>query len=412
MEVVASRCAGLDVHKESVVACRLIRGPHGQQVRSVRTFGTMHADLAALADWLAEAGVEQVAMESTGVYWRPVHNLLRERFTVLVVNARHLKAVPGRKTDVRDAEWIADLLQHGLLRGSFIPDPAQQALRLLTRQRTTLVQERARVVNRVQKVLEETNLKLASVVSDVTGVSGLAMLRALVAGETDPVLLADLAKGRLRRKRRALERALVGTVQPQQRLVLAQHLRHLDFLDAEVATLNAAIAERMQPHAAVLARLDAIPGVNQRIAEVIIAEVGADLSRFPSARHLASWAGLCPGNDESAGKRRSGKTRKGNKWLRAALTEAAQGAAKKHGSYLQAQARRLAARRGKKRALVAVAHSILVIAYHLITRQDEYRDLGGAYFDERDRHRVERRLVRRLERLGHRVTLEPIAAPA
>jgi transposase len=388
-------------------------------VRTLRHFGTMRADRQALGDWPAAGGVTQVAMERTGVYWTPVQNLLRERFALLVVNARHLKQVPGRKTDGRDAEWIADLLQHGLRRASFIPDPTQQAVRLLTRQRTTLVQERARVVNRVPKVLEETNLKLAGVVSEVTGVSGPAMRAAIVAGETNPVLPAELAKGQLRRKPADWERALVGEVQPHQRRLLAQPLRHLECLEAEVVTRKAVIAERRPPHAAVLARLDGIPGGNQRIAEVIGAELGSDLSRFPSARPLARWAGLCPGgpgNDERAGKRRSGRTRQGNTWLRAALTEAAQGAAKKHDASLQAQARRLAARRGKKRARLAVAPSILVIAYHLLTRQEDDRDLDGNYFDERDRrqveHRLVRRLVRRLERLGHRLTLEPIAASA
>ena len=374
----------------------------------MRTFGTMTADLEQLRDWLVAGGVTHVAMESTGGYWRPVYNVLEGHVELLVVNAQHLKHVPGRTTDVQDAEWLADLLPHGLVRGSFVPDAAQRELRLLTRHRATLVAERARVVNRIHKVLEETTSKLASVASDVVGVSGMAMLRALVAGQTDPVALAALAQKGLRTKRDALQRALQGTVAPHHRLILDQHLQHLDFLDEQIAAIDAEVAPRVAPHAAAIARLDGIPGISRRIAEVLVAEIGTDLSRFPTAKHLASWAGLCPGNHERAGKRRSGTTRKGSPWLRGALTEAAKGAARKNGSYLQAQYRRLAARRGTKRATIAVAHSILVIAYQLLTRQEDYRDLGANYFDERDRPAVERRLVKRLQLLGHRVILEPL----
>jgi transposase len=412
MQVVYERCCGLDVHKRTVVACRIIPESPGQLRPEIRTFATMTQDLLALVDWLQEAGVTHVAMESTGVYWWPIYNLLEAQFTVLVVNARHLKAVPGRKTDVKDAEWIAELLQHGLVRGSFIPEQPQRELRELTRYRATLVQERARVVQRLQKVLEETNLKVGSVITDITGVSGRAILGALVAGQTDPASLAQLAKGRLRKKLPELEQSLVGIVQPHHRFLLVEHLSHLDFMDEGINRVSQEIGERLCPFEGQLQGLDTIPGVNERIAQVMLAEVGTDLSRFPSAHHLASWAGICPGNQESGGKRQSGKTRKGSPWLRAALIEAAHGAAKSKGTYLSAQFRRLVSRRGKKKALVAVAHSILVIAYHVLTRREIYQELGGNYFDERERTVVERRLTRRLERLGYQVTLEPISATA
>jgi len=411
MEVVYQRCCGLDVHKRTVVACRIVPGPQGGWQREVRTFGTVTRDLLALADWLKAAGVTHVAMESTGVYWRPVYNLLEGQFTVLVVNAQHLNAVPGRKTDVKDAEWIAELLQHGLLRGSFIPDRPQRELRELTRYRMSLVQERARVVQRVQKILEDTNLKLASVVSDITGVSARAMLEAFLAGQTDPVLLAELARGRLRQKREELEQALVGVVRAHHRFLLAEHLGHLDFPDDAIERVSREMEERLRPFEAEIQRLDTIPGVNRPIAEVLLAEVGTELDRFPTAHHLASWAGMCPGNDESAGKRRSGKTRKGSPWLRTTLIEAAHGAARSK-TYSAAQFHRLVARRGKKKALVAVGHSILVIAYHVLLQKTSYYDLGANYFDERQSLYVQHRLTTRLERLGYRVTLEPLSAAA
>jgi transposase len=408
MQVVYAACCGIDIHKRTAVACRITPGADGGWVREVRTFATMTADLLALADWLAAGGVTHVALESTGVYWQPVYNLLEGQFEVLVVNARHMKNVPGRKTDVKDAEWIAELLQHGLLRGSFVPSREQRDLRALTRYRATLVQERTRVVQRLHATLEDANLKLGSVASDVLGVSGRAMLRALIDGQTDAAVLADLAVGRLRAKRAELERALDGRIRPHHRFLLTEQLDHLDQLDGRIERVSTEITARLAPAADAVARLDTIPGVSQRLAEVIVAEVGTDLSRFPSAKHLASWAGMCPGNHESAGKRGPGTTRKGSKWLRWALVEAAKGAARTRGSYLQAQYQRLAARRGKKRAAVAVGHSILVSAYHLLTRGEDYRELGAAYFDERDRRAVERRLVARLERLGHRVILEPL----
>src|SRR5215216_6137825 len=305
MDVVYERCCGLDVHKRSVVAC-VITPADGGPTKVIRSFGTMTTDLLALADWLAELGVTQVAMESTGVYWKPVWNLLEEQFTLLLVNAQHIKAVPGRTTDVRDCEWIADLLRHGLLRGSFVPDRPQRELRELTRYRASLVRERTAEVNRLQKTLEGANIKLASVATDILGTSGREMLAALVAGRTDATELAQLAHGRLREKLPQLERALVGCVGPHQRFLVAEQLAHVDFLDAAIARVSTEIGERVRPDEEVLARLDTIPGVGRAVAETLVAEVGADLTRFPSAKHLASWAGLCPGNHESAGKRRGG----------------------------------------------------------------------------------------------------------
>jgi transposase len=323
----------------------------------------------------------------------------------LLVNARHVKAVPGRKTDVRDCEWLADLLRHGLLSGSFVPDRPQRELRELTRYRTSLGRERTAETNRLQKTLEGANIKLASVATK----SGREILAALVAGETDAAELAQLAHGRLREKLPQLEQALVGRVGPHQRFLVAQQLAHIDFLDATIVQVSAEIAARVRPDEEAIARLDTIPGVGRSVAESLVAEIGSDLTRFPSPKHLASWAGLCPGNHESAGKRRSGKTRKGSPWLRACLVQAAHAAARTKGTYLAAQYRRLAARRGRAKAAVAVAHSILTIVYHLLTEETVYRDLGSNHFDERDREAVERRLVHRLEGLGYPVSLEPAA---
>ncbi|HEV2459430.1 MAG TPA: IS110 family transposase, partial [Ktedonobacterales bacterium] len=302
--ILYERCCGLDVHKRTVVACLLVSGPVGAPSKQIRTFGTMTRDLLALADWLAAAGCTHVAMESTGVFWKPIYNLLEDRFALVVVNAAHIKAVPGRKTDVRDAEWIADLLRHGLLRPSFIPQRPQRELRELTRYRTTLIHERASEVNRLQKVLEGANIKLSSVATDMLGKSGRDMLEALVGGTTDATVLAQLARGRLREKLPQLEQALAGQFSAHHRFLIAQQLAHIDFLDASLERVGAEIAERMRPFDAPLARLSTIPGVGRRTAEVLVAEIGTDLTRFPSAGHLASWAGLCPGNDESAGKRR------------------------------------------------------------------------------------------------------------
>jgi len=412
MQVVYERCCGLDVHKQTVVVCAVVPGPDGQPVKETRTFATLTEDLEALARWLVELGVTHVMMESTGVYWKPVFNLLDGRFAVLVVNAQHIKALAGRKTDVQDAEWLADLLRHGLLKGSFIPSEELRQLRDLTRYRTKLGDERKSEVNRVQKVLEDANIKLASVATDVMGVSGRAMLAELVKGETDAAAMAELAKGRLREKQELLVKALSGRVRPHHRFLLAQHLSHIDFLDEAIAQLDQQIEEQMRPFSAALATWDSLPGINRRIAEILIAEMGADLQPFEDAKHLASWAGMCPGNNESAGKRKSGRTRKGSPWLRRALIEAAHGAAHTKHKYFQALYRRLAARRGKQRAAVAVGHSLLVTGYYLITRQRTYQDLGENYFDERDREAVKRRAVLRLEKLGYRVDLMPTAAPA
>jgi transposase len=402
MEVLYERCSGLDVHKRTVVAC--VRTAAGQQTR---TFGTTTEALLALGDWLVAQGVTHVAMESTGVYWQPVYNLLESLdLQVLVVNAQHVKAVPGRKTDVKDAEWLADLLRHGLIRGSAIPDRPRRELRELVRYRVGLVRQRAQVIHRIHKLLEGANIKLASVVTDITGVTGRAILDALANGRTDPLEMANLARGSLRTKREQLATTLRGSFGAHQRLVLASQLRHLDFLTAELDRLNTEVAERLRPHDGVIERLDAIPGVGRRVAEQVLAEVGPDVARFPTAAHLASWAGLCPGNHESAGKRLSGRTRKGNGWLRAALVEAAWGAAHTRQSYLAAQYRRLAARRGNKRALIAVAHSLVVIIYHLLREGTIYQDLGPNYYDERRRDATVHRSVRRLERLGYRVTIE------
>lgn len=412
MEAVYTRCCGIDIHKQTAVACAVTPGADSQPRKEVRTFGTMTDDLLRLGDWLAERGVSHVAMESTGVYWKPLWNLLEGRFSLLLVNAQHVKQVPGRKTDVRDCEWLADLLRHGLLRASFVPDRPQRELRELTRYRATLVQERAAEVNRLQKTLEGANLKLGDVTSVVLGVSGRAILQALVAGTTDPALLAELAVGRLRPKRAALERALAGQFGPHQRFLVGEQLCHIDALDEILERLNAEIAERLRPEHDAIERLDAIPGVGRRLAEILVAEVGSDMARFPTAGHLASWAGMCPGNNQSGGKRLSGKTRPGNRWLKTALVEAAQAAGRTRDTYLGAQFRRLAARIGRKKAAIAVGHSILVSVWHLLRRGATYRDLGGDYFDERDRQLVERRLVRRLEHLGYRVALEPLVPDA
>jgi transposase len=351
-----------------------------------------------------------VALESTGVYWKPVFNLLEGDFALLLVNARHVKAVPGRKTDVRDCEWLADLLRHGLLRASFVPERPERELRELTRYRTSLVRARAAEVNRLQKTLEGANVKLGAVATDILGASGRDILAALVAGETDPAALAQLARGLLRKKLPQLEQALTGEVGLHQRFLLAQHLAHIDFLETAIAQVSAEVARRLQPLEDAITRLDAIPGVGREAAESLLAEVGGDVSRFPTAKHLASWAGMCPGNRESAGKRLGGATRKGSPWLRGLLVQAAHAAARTRGSYLAAQYRRLAARRGKSRAAVAVGHTILIIVYHLLRHGTDYHDLGPHYFDERERRAVERRLVRRLEGLGYTVALEPRAA--
>jgi len=405
MRVVYERCCGIDVHKQSLVACVIT--PEGKELR---TFGTMTVHLLELADWLEERGVTHVAIESTGVYWKPVYNLLESHsLELLVVNAQHIKAVPGRKTDVKDAEWIADLLRHGLLRGSYIPSREQRELRELVRYRKTLIRERSAEVNRLQKTLEGANIKLASVASDITGKSGRAMLEALVAGTADPKVLAAMAQGQLQKKRPQLEQALYGLIGRHQRVMIAAQLRHIDFLEQQIETLSREIEERLRPFEEALEHLDTIPGVGRRTAEMIVAEIGLDMERFPTAGHLASWAGMCPGNNESAGKRKSGKTRKGSPWLREALVEAAQAASRTKKTYLASQYHRIAPRRGAKRAVVAVGHTILVIVYHILKHQRPYVDLGANYFDEQDKTAIVRRSLKRLEKLGYKVTVEPAA---
>lgn len=374
MEVVYQRCCGLDIHKRTVVACLITPGPDGRPQKRTRTFGTLTDELLTLGDWLADAGCTHVAMESTGVYWKPIYNLLADRFQLILANAHHIKALPGRKTDVKDCEWIADLLRHGLVPASFVPDQDQRELRELTRYRTSLVQERAAEVNRLQKTLEGANIKLSSVASDVLGASGRAMLAALVSGETDAATLAGLARGALQHKTADLQRALTGRVGAHQRFLLGEQLRHIDALAASIERVSTEIAERLRPFAQALEHLDTIPGVGRRTAEVLVAEIGLDMDRFPTAAHLASWAGMCPGNNESAGKRRSGRTRKANPWLRSALVEAAHAARHAKRTDLAAQYGRLAARRGAKKAAVAVGHSILVSAYCILRRQQPYQE--------------------------------------
>lgn len=406
--MVYPRCWGLDVHLKHVTACLLVSEPDQPMPRKVgRTGSTMPADLLALGDWLATEGCPHVAMESSGVYWKPVWNVLEDRCTLLLVNAQHGKQVPGRKPDVRDAEWLADLLRHGLLRGSFVPDPPQRELRDLTRLRTTRVRARARELNRLLKTLEGTGLKLGVVASEIAGVSARRILTAIRAGETDPVALADLAKGRLRAKLPELERALAAVPSPHHRFLIAEHLAMLDDLDGVIARLDTLIAERVAPCDDALVRLDTMPGVGRRVAAGLVAEIGTDMRRFPTSKHLASWAGLCPGNTLSAGKPGTGKTRQGDKWLRALLCEAAQAAARPKGTYLRAQYHRLVTQRGKPQAPLAVAHSILVRAYCLLRDGTTYDEPGGNYFDQRDEVAGRRRLVRRLERLGYDVTVTP-----
>jgi transposase len=408
MEVVYPCCCGLDVHKASITACVLSVERGGRARKEKRRFGTFTVDLLALVDWLHACGVTHVAMEATGVYWKPVWNVLEGHFTdVLLVNAQHIKAVPGRKTDQKDSEWIADLLQHGLLRGSFVPPRPTRELRDLTRYRVSLTEECNRVANRIQKVLEDANLKLASVATDALGASGRAMLRALLAGEDNPATLAELAKGLLRHKIPALRQALVGRVTDHHRFMLRQLLDDLEHTEAKMVTVEEEIDRRLRPAQRDVARLCTIPGVDRVTAWGLLSEIGLNMAQFPSAAHLASWAGMCPGNFESAGKRLSGKTRKGSAVLRRHLCQAAWAVSTKKNTYLSALFRRIAARRGKKRATMAVGHAILVIAFHLLNRQTTYVDLGHDYFDRRSADAVRRSLVKRLQGLGHTVSLSP-----
>lgn len=408
MDIVYPCCAGLDVHKDTVVAS-VRRSPPDRSASAAtrtRTFGTRTVAVRALADWLAAECVTHVAMESTGVYWRPIWNLLEGRFTLLLVNAQHIKQVPGRKTDVKDSVWIAQLLQHGLLRGSFVPPVPQRELRELTRQRRQLIQTRSDVARRIQKVLEDANIKLASVATDVLGKSGVAMLEALVAGCQDADQMAELARGRLRSKIPQLQEALQGRVTPHHRFLIRTLLDQIRQIDGVIermsqqieATLPAGYREARE-------RLRTIPGFDRHAAECVLAEVGIDMGVFPSASHLASWAGVCPGLRESAGKRQSGRARHGNRWLRVILVQAAWAASRTKDTYVSAQFRRISGRRGRKRALLAVGHTLLTIIYHVLKEGTVHRELGGEYLDRLDGDRATKRLVHRLEQLGHTVTL-------
>jgi len=409
MDKVNPRCAGLDVHKDSVWACARVDGG----AKWVERFGTSSRELLRLGDWLEGLGVTAVAMESTGVFWKPVWNLLEGRVALLMlVNARHVKQVPGRKTDVTDCDWLCQLLEHGLLKPSFVPDRPQRELRDLTRQRTQLLGDRARVVNRVQKVLEDANVKLASVATDITGKSGRAILDALVEGRLSPGQMAELAHRRMEAKKPLLREALAGRVTPHHRFMLRQLLDQLDHLDRQIESFDARVEEVMGPlEREAVARLDAVPGFDVRSGQNVLAEIGTDMSRFPSPHHLASWAGLCPGNDESAGKRRSGRTRRANHWLKGALTQAAWGASRTRRSYYSAQHRRLAARRGARRATIAVAHSLLLTTHRLLSGPAPYADLGATYFDKvRSPEQQAQQMVRKLQRLGYHVEVTRPAA--
>jgi transposase len=410
---VLERCAALDVHKAQVtVWARVPDGRGGAEDLRAR-YSTMAADLLALRDWLKALGVTHVAMESSGVYWKPIYYVLEDDFELLLVNAQHVKNLPGRKTDMKDAEWLCQLLECGLLRGSFVPPREFRELRDLTRYRKSLIAERNRQANRLHKVLEDAGGKLSCVATDVLGVSGRAMLEALISGTRDPEVLAELAKGKLRKKIPQLKQALAGSFSAHHAMMVGHILAHLDYLDEAIGQLTGEIEERIAPFAARAERLDAIPGVGAVTVQAIIAELGVDMSRFPSHRHAASWVKICPGNHESAGKRRSGRTGKGNRHLRAALVEAAQAAARTKDTYLRAQYEQIKRRHGHNKAIVAVAHSILVAAYYMLRDDVPYQDLGGDYFARRsDPERMTRRLVAQLERLGHKVTLEALPQAA
>jgi transposase len=415
MDRLIERCAALDIHKDSLTACVRVPDGAGGRRQETHAFRTTTSGLLALADWLRSFAVTVVGMESTGVYWRAVYFLLEDEFECWLLNARHLRNVPGRKSDVQDAEWICQLVEHGLVRPSFVPPRPLRELRDLVRYRKAKIQERTREVQRLEKVLQDAGIKLSSVASQVLGVSGRAMLDALVSGTHDPELLAELAKGTLRRKLPALREALAGRFSDHHALLVSQMLAQIDFIDETVETLSQRVEELTAPFSRELELLDTIPGVDRRTAEMLIAEIGPDMSRFPSAGHLASWAGLCPGQHESAGKQRSGKTRKGSKWLRGALTESAKAVVRTKGSYLAARYHRIKSRRGHAKATIATAHKILTAAYYVLDSDMPYHELGEEFFYRRDADnadRYRRRLIRQLERLGHKVTLEPLPEAA
>jgi len=406
MEAIIEKCCGLDVHQAIVVACLVTGKPSERPKKEVRTFRTVTRDLQAMSEWLSAAGCTHVAMESTGVYWKPVYAVLEGGFELVVGNAHHIKNVPGRKTDVKDSEWLAELMRHGLIRKSFVPPKPLRELRDLLRYRRKLVESGTSERNRLLAVLETANIKLASVASDVFGVSGRLMLDALIEGRSTPAQMAKLAKGRLRDKLVELQLALEGSVGEHHRFLLAMQLRRLKGVEDELEVLDKRIDEKLEPYRAQHTLLVTIPGVNWYIAAVLIAEIGVDMTVFLSAYHLAAWAGVCPGNNESAGKHRAGKARRGNVHLKTALVGAATSAARTKGTYLKDKYHRLRARRGNLRAAVAIAHKILVAAYHMLTRQLPYQDLGGSYLDKLDETRTTNNLVRRLERLGYSVELK------
>jgi transposase len=405
MEIVQPRCAGLDVHKKSVYGCIICCEVAGER-REKRRFGTMTRDLLHLADWLRQHQVTHVVMEATGVYWRPIWAMLEGQFELLLVNPHHVKVIPGRKTDAKDCEWIAELLQHGLLRGSFVPPTEIQDLRDLTRYRVELTQAQAQVANRIQKLLEQANIKLSSVVSNTLGVSGQQMLDAIIAGQQDPEQLADLARKRLREKIPELRLALEGHVRDHHRFMLKEHLDQWRALDERVRRVEEEIERRIVPFEGAISLWESIPGINRRTAYNLVAEIGVNMGQFPSAQHVASWAGLCPGNHESAGKRMSGKTRHGNRWLRRTLCQGAWAVTRVKDCYLAAQFRRITARRGRKCAVIAVAHSMLTIAYTMLKTGHNYHELGGSYLDQINRDQLQRYFTKRLERLGFAVTVQ------
>ena len=406
MEVIHARCAGLDVHKDTVVACvRIMKD--GQVHQEVKTFRTTTSDLLALSDWLRANECTHAAMESTGVYWKPVWHILEDSVTLVLANAMHIRNVPGRKTDVNDATWIADLLAHGLIRGSFVPPTPVQEMRDLSRTRKQLIREAAQHSQRLQKTLEDANIKIGSFVSDILGVSGRAILEGIAKGITDPETLADLGKGRLKASRSQLVEALRGHVREHHRFLLRLHLDQIDALDKAVREVEARLGKALDPFRDLEGLLTTIPGVSQTTAQVLLSEVGTDMSRFPTAANLISWAGLCPGNDESAGKRRSTRLRKGGQWLKATLVQSAWSAARTKGSYLKALFQRIRARRGPKKAAIAVAASMLTAAYHMLKNGVVYEDLSERYVDTRDRTKVAKQLIKRLANLGFEATVSP-----